>query len=166
MSVENKTFLFYDSSGGYSHLAESIAPDVGAVCYFSQWQSAFPRVRDALPGVGLDGVERVPDFFDALPRADVVVFCDVGHAGLQKWLVDQGVAVWGAGVGSRLEQDRELLKKVPVRVGVLVAVLRAVRVGVGTLQSPCTISQRAPATGPGVHDPQLPATGALQKFEH
>lgn len=126
MQTDKATVLFYDASGGYVHMAESIAPAVAKVLYHSHWANAFPKSRDALPGVGLDGVERVSDFFDALEHADVVVFPDVGNIGLQRWLVKQGYPVWGAGIGSLLEQDRWRLREVlkasglPVTEAVLV----------------------------------------------
>lgn len=95
--------LFYDTCGLFTHVAEAIAPDVGAVQYFSEWKQSS---RDALPGVGLDGVERVNDFFEVLPKADILVFPDVGRIGLQTYLKAQGYPVWGSGLGARLEQDR------------------------------------------------------------
>lgn len=115
------TFLFYDPSGGFSHICESIAPDVGKALYYSHWQNSFPRSRDALPGIGLDGVERVPDFFDALSQADVVVFPDCGNVGLQNYLRNQGIPIWGSGTGSKMEQDRWALKTVLRECGLPVA---------------------------------------------
>jgi hypothetical protein len=119
--LSRKTVLFHDLSGSFTHIAEAVVSQFGRTLYYSFYESALPSVRDYLPGVGLEGIERVTDFDDALERADLVVFTDVGRAGLQKRLREQGVAVWGAGLGSRLEQDRVALKTVLKECGLPVA---------------------------------------------
>src|SRR5215472_27797 len=60
--------------------------------------------------MGLDGVERVADFFDSLDRADLVVFTDVGQPGLQEYLRGHGMPVFGSGRAAVLERDRWVLK--------------------------------------------------------
>lgn len=104
-----RTVLVYDLSGSFTHIAEAMIGQA-EVLYFVPWQSGFPTVKDFLPGVGVPGIERVDDFFDALPRADFCVFPDVGMPGLQQYLRGQGIPVCGAAHGSAIEQDRYLLK--------------------------------------------------------
>lgn len=112
IDLTNKTILFYDLSAGYTHMAEAVVGEFKSVRYYSIWDEAFPSVRKYIPGTGLEGIERVFDFFDALEDADLVVFPDVGQAGLQEWLRRQGVAVFGSGSASQLERDRWFLKSV------------------------------------------------------
>ena len=110
MDVSRKTVLFWDASASYTHVAESVVGEFAAVLYFSPWEKGFSVSRDFLPGMGVAGVERVPDFFDALGRADLVVFSDVGMGGLQEFLRAQGMPVFGSGRASVLERDRWKLK--------------------------------------------------------
>lgn len=92
--------------------------DFARVLYYSVWDKSFPAVRDYIPGTGLDGVERVYDFFDCLDDADLIVFPDVGNAGLQEWLRKQGYPVFGSGAGGQLERDRWFLKSVCKKYGI------------------------------------------------
>jgi hypothetical protein len=110
MDVSRKTVLFWDASASYTHVAESVVEEFANVLYFVPWEKGFSVARDFIPGMGLDGVERVPDFFDALPRADLVVFSDVGQPGLQEYLRAQGMPVFGSARASVLERDRWVLK--------------------------------------------------------
>lgn len=107
--LSTKTALIYDLSADYTHIAEAIASDFANVLYFSTQHTGFRVPTDYMPGIGLEGVENVDHFFDALERADLVIFPDVGQMDLQEWLRRQGVPVWGAGYGSKLELDRWLL---------------------------------------------------------
>lgn len=117
LDTARKTVLFYDLSGFYTHLAEAVVGEFANVLYFSQWERAFSLSRDAMPGYGLEGIERVEDFFEATNRADLVVFPDVGMVGLQQQLRDQGMPVWGSGKGARLERDRWFLRTIVDQCG-------------------------------------------------
>lgn len=112
IDLSDKTVLFFDASGGFTHMAEAVAGDFGRVLYFSIWETAFPLSRNYLPGTGLDAIERVDDFFDALDQTDLVVFTDVGQGGLQEYLRRQGMPVFGSGAASLIERDRWFLKSV------------------------------------------------------
>jgi hypothetical protein len=116
--TSDKTAIIWDSSGDYTHIAEAIAPDFARVLYYSYWQTGFPDPKHFLPGIGLDGVERIDDFFDYVKEADIAIFPDVGNWGLQEFLRSQGLPVFGSGVGGKLEQDRILLKQTCERVGI------------------------------------------------
>jgi phosphoribosylamine-glycine ligase len=118
IDLSNKTVIVYDSSAGFTHMAEALVGDFGRVLYYSVWDKAFPAVRDYIPGTGLDGIERVYDFFDAIDGVDLVVFPDVGNSGLQEWLRKQGMPVFGSGAGAQLERDRWYLKSVCKRFGI------------------------------------------------
>jgi hypothetical protein len=127
VDTSHKTVLFYDLSGFYTHLADAVVGEFGKVLYFSQWERAFSLSRDAMPGYGIDGVERVEDFFEATHRADLVVFPDVGMVGLQEQLRQQGMPVWGSGKGARLERDRWFLRSIVNEVGLDTSVAMLIR---------------------------------------
>lgn len=120
-AVEDTTVLIWDQSAGFTHIARALVGQVRQVLYFSIWDLAFPRARDILPGVGIEGVERVPDFFEALPRADWCLFTDVGNGGLQEYLRQLGIPVCGSGRASELERDRWLLKVAAREAGLTVS---------------------------------------------
>ena len=111
MDVSRKTVLFWDASASYTHVAESVVDEFANVLYFVPWEKGFSVARDFIPGMGLDGIERVADFFDALDRADLVVFTDVGQPGLQHYLRQQGMPVFGSARAAVLERDRWKLKQ-------------------------------------------------------
>jgi hypothetical protein len=111
MDVSRKTVLFWDASAGYTHVAESVVGEFANVLYFVPWEKGFSVARDYIPGLGLDGIERVPDFFDSLDRTDLVVFTDVGQPGLQEYLRSHGMPVFGSGRAAVLERDRWKLKQ-------------------------------------------------------
>ena len=121
MDVSRKTCMFFDPSGDYVHLAEAVVPEFHQVKFFSIWEKAFSISKDFLPGIGLDGIERVKDFFDELDSTDLVVCPDVGNYGLQEWLRKQGMPVCGSGKAGVLEQDRALLKRECMKMGIDVA---------------------------------------------
>src|SRR5215469_5777407 len=110
MDVSRKTVLIWDASASYTHVAESVVGEFANVLYFVPWEKGFSVARDYIPGMGLDGVERVADFFDSLDRADLVVFTDVGQPGLQEYLRGHGMPVFGSGRAAVLERDRWVLK--------------------------------------------------------
>jgi len=111
MDVSRKTVLFWDASASYTHIAQSVVEEFANVLYFSPWERGFSISRDYIPGTGLDGVERVSDFFDSLDRADLVVFSDVGQSGLQEYLRGHGMPVFGSARAAVLERDRWTLKQ-------------------------------------------------------
>jgi hypothetical protein len=134
IDLSRKTVLFWDSQGSYLHIAESVVEDFAAVKYYVPWERGFPVTIDALPGVGVDGIERSLHFWDDLETADLVVFTDVGNNGLQEYLRSQGMPVFGSGAAGRIEQDRGLLKSVCKKVGIGVAEYLPIR-GVDNLRA-------------------------------
>jgi hypothetical protein len=112
LDLSSKTILIFDASAGFTHMAEAVVGQFNRVLYYSLWDQGFPTVKNFIPGTGLDDIERVEDFFDALDAADLVVFTDVGNAGLQEYLRRQGMPVFGSGYADKLERDRWYLKSV------------------------------------------------------
>lgn len=119
--LSRKTVLFADLGGDYVHVCESVVSDYGRVLYWVPWDAGFPVSRNLLPGIGLDGIERVTDIFDHLDDVDLFVFPDVGYGGMQEWLRREGHAVFGSGRAQRLERDRVFLREVCQRAGLDVA---------------------------------------------
>lgn len=110
IDLSRKTAMVYDLSGSFTHIAEAIVPDFGRTLYFSQWETGFSSLTDYLPGLGLDGIERIADPAEWFDKVDLAIFPDVGHDCLQEYLRQQGVAVWGSANAGRLERDRIFLK--------------------------------------------------------
>ena len=116
--LSRRSVLVFDSSASYTHIAQACVPDFANVYYYSIWEKAFPISNDLLPGIGVPGIERVSDFFEALDKTDLVIFTDVGNCGLQEYLRRQGMLVFGSGIGGRIEQDRWGLKETARGVGI------------------------------------------------
>lgn len=121
LDLSHKVVLVWDASGSYTHICESLVTDFARVLYHVPRDEGFPTSIHGLPGEGLDGIEVVADFFDALEVADLCIFTDVGMGGLQEWLRSNGMAVFGCGSGQRLERDRYFLKSVCKKVGIGIA---------------------------------------------
>ncbi len=103
--ASSRTILLYDHSS-FTSLAERLVRDFARVLYFSPWVSAFPRLADVAPGEGIEGVERVYDFWDAVDEADVIAFPDSYDGDIQDFLRRLGKNVWGSGGAAFLELDR------------------------------------------------------------
>lgn len=116
--LSRRTALVWDQGGDYSHVAEALAPDYGRLLYFVPWESAFSTHSGLMPGIGLENIERCTDFFAHLDEADLCIFCDVGQYNLQEYLRQQGMPVFGCGVGGKYETDRALLKQMCREMGI------------------------------------------------
>lgn len=116
MSLSNKVALVADN-GLFCSFAQTLAREYGRVLYWTPWWSAFPKSNDRLIGSGLDGIERVNEFFDVVDQADIVIFPDVYMGDLQTWLESKGKRVWGGRYGEELELDRWGLKRFLKKVG-------------------------------------------------
>jgi hypothetical protein len=114
--LKSKTVLIYDHNS-YTWLAERLTRDFSRVLYFSPWQSAFPRRMDGAPGDGLDGVEKVWNFWDVVDEVDLFVFPDCTDADLQDYLRSKGHRVWGSAGGQVLETDRPACRDLQVSLG-------------------------------------------------
>lgn len=127
MNLGEKTFLFYDAQGSYVHMAQAVVGQVKQVKYFCPWQKAFSVPMDMMPGIGLEGIDRVVDFWDELDGVDLVVFTDVGNGGMQEYIRGQGIPVFGSGSAGEIEMNRAKLKSVCQQSGIDVADYMPVR---------------------------------------
>ena len=106
--LTTKTFLVKDN-GFFLPFARRLAETGARVLFQPTWEKAYPTLNDGVLGDGFPkgDIETCLDFWPLKGKIDCFVFPDLGHMGLQRELRDQGFAVWGAGTGMRLEQDRE-----------------------------------------------------------
>jgi hypothetical protein len=115
-----KSVLVYDF-GTYVSMAERLAKDFGKVRYFSPWQADFPQRKMASIGSGLEGVERVNNFWDYIEDSDCFIFPDICCGDIQVHLESLGKRIWGSRKGEELEMDRvgvkELMKGLKLPVG-------------------------------------------------
>lgn len=104
--LKSKSCLIYDN-GLFVELAPRLARDFGKVWYAMPWKNAYPRAAPAIVGDGLEGVERVLNFWEYVPQADIVMFPDIYDADMQKVVADTfGKPVWGSRGAEALELDR------------------------------------------------------------
>jgi len=115
--LDGKRVLIFDH-GLFVYFAQQLVRFGANVAYFTPWSSAFPHPADVAVGEGLEGIERVYDFFDEVDAADVIVFPDVGDGDLQDMLRKAGKRVWGSGGSQWLELDRMASRKRMAEVGI------------------------------------------------
>ena len=110
----DKCVLLYDY-GLFSSWALKLKEFFGRVLIYVPFKSGFPKSQQYAIGTGLEGVERIIDFWDYVPETDLFVFPDIYDGDLQEHLRSMGYPVWGAGKGEELEiyrwQTKMLLKK-------------------------------------------------------
>lgn len=117
MQTNKLTALVVDN-GLFVGFALRIAPAFKELLYWSPWQSAFPKSNQLLPGDGFDEMTRVKHLFDAIEKADLIIFPDVYYGDLQEKLVRDGKLVWGSRRGEILELNRMRSKKILQEHGV------------------------------------------------
>lgn len=105
MSLKDKTVLVF-SDGMDMFMAERLTRDFSRVMLHTPWSSDYPRSQDDRIGEGIEGVERVSDFWKVLDEVDLFCFFGLYHGGLQEHLEDLGKRVWGSRCGDALERDR------------------------------------------------------------
>jgi hypothetical protein len=112
--LSDKT-IFIRDYGLFASWAQKFTQYFGRVLYYCPFKSAFPRSQQYVIGTGLDGVERVTNFWDHVDEADIFFFPDVYDGDLQVALRERGKPVWGSAKGEELElmrwQTKLFLKK-------------------------------------------------------
>ena len=103
--LSDKTIIVYDY-GLFATWAQKLAESFGRVLYFCPFKSAFPRTQQFVIGTGLEGVERITNFWDHVHEADCFFFPDVYDGDLQLHLRNIGYPVWGSAKGEELELMR------------------------------------------------------------
>ena len=109
VSLQNKSCLIYDF-GLFVELAITLSKSFGKVYYFCPWASAFPSTNIYSVGIGIDGVEKVDNFWDYIDEVDLFIFPDVYMGDLQVYLESIGKRVFGSRRGEEMELDRVAMK--------------------------------------------------------
>jgi len=104
-NLKNKSVLVIDD-GMFIEFAIRLSRDFGAVYYWSNWKSEYPKSKDDRIGYGVPGIERVSEVYDYIDEVDLIVFTSIYHGDWQQWLREKGYRVWGSGRGDVLERDR------------------------------------------------------------
>jgi hypothetical protein len=116
MSMRDKTCLVYDF-GLFTEAAVRLARDLKKVYYFVPWASAFPKSNSAMIGEGLDGLERVLDFWDYVDKVDFIFIPDTHCGDIVEFLKKKGYKVAGVGKAEKLELDRWYGRQEQKRLG-------------------------------------------------
>jgi phosphoribosylamine-glycine ligase len=126
VNLKDKTALIYDY-GLFTELARTLSKKFKKVYYFVPWQSAFPKSNQRVVGTGIDGVERIQDFFDYVDKADIIVFPDVHNGDLQVFLEKMGKNVWGSRKGEEMELFRDSMKEHMKKLGLYTTPYKVVK---------------------------------------
>src|SRR5512137_1964280 len=108
--------LIYDN-GLFVSWAERLTEYFDRVLYYNPCKNAFPKSNSRLVGTGIEGVEKVTDFWDVVDDVDLFIFPDVYDGDLQNELRRQGKRVWGSGKGEEIELHRWETKQLLARMG-------------------------------------------------
>lgn len=92
--------------GQFIEVARALGRQVAKCYYWSPADRSLPMIQEAVIGDGFDEIERVKSVWDVASRCDFFVFPDIGMCGLQRELISQGEAVWGARESDSLESNR------------------------------------------------------------
>lgn len=132
-NLKDKKVLCWDY-GLFPELCSRLARDVAKVWYFVPWGDAFPRANKALIGEGIEGLERVLNFFDYIDKADFLYFPDTHCGDLVEFLKAKGYSVTGVGKAEELELDRWKGRQTQKEVGLPTQTTRRVK-GLDALKS-------------------------------
>jgi len=115
--LEQSTVLIYDTGLSLEH-AVKLASKVKRCLYFTPWVEAFPKFESFAPGVGMEGINKVLNYFAHIEEADWFMFPDVGAGDLCAYLKrTTNKPVYGAGKGEILEANREVARQWQRRLG-------------------------------------------------
>ena len=116
MDLKNKHALVYDL-GLFTENALRLARDFASVKYFCPWQEAFAEPFKQKIGEGLEGMERIVTFWDALDEADLVFIPDTSCSDITEFLKSHDYPVAGAGAAEKIELDRWYGRSVQAKNG-------------------------------------------------
>lgn len=100
--------LVYDY-GLHTEIAVRLARDFGWVGYYTHWEDAFAKSKMRRVGEGLEGIEKVKDFWMEMRKGgiDFVYVPDSLCAGIVEYIRNvDGTPVAGPGLAEQFEQDR------------------------------------------------------------
>lgn len=126
VNLAEKTVMVHDY-GLFVETAKTLSKAFKKVYYYCPWKSGFPRANQYVIGMGIEGIERIFNFWDYVDKVDLFVFPDVYDGDLQKHLVSLGKNVWGGRKGEEMELYREKMKKYMESIGLYVTPFTVVK---------------------------------------
>jgi predicted RNase H-like HicB family nuclease len=119
VNLKDKVAIVYDN-GLFIEIAKTLAKSFKKVYYYMPWKNGFPKSNQYIVGQGIEGIERIHDFWKYKDKADIIIFPDIYDGDLQLELVKQGKLVWGGRMGEEMELYREKMKRYMKSVGLFV----------------------------------------------
>ena len=118
-NLKDKIAIVYDN-GLFVEIAKTLAKSFKKVYYYMPWKNGFPKSNQYIVGEGIEGIERIQNFWDYKDKADIIIFPDIYDGDLQLELIKQGKLVWGGRKGEDMELYRDRMKKYMKSVGLYV----------------------------------------------
>lgn len=119
VNLKDKVALVYDN-GLFVEIAKTLSKSFKKVYYYMPWKNGFPKSNQYVVGEGIEGIERIHDFWDYVNKADIIIFPDIYDGDLQAELVKQNKLVWGSRRGEEMELYRDRMKRHMEKVGLYV----------------------------------------------
>jgi phosphoribosylamine-glycine ligase len=119
VNLKDKIAIVYDN-GLFIEIAKTLSKSFKKVYYYMPWKNGFPKSNQYIVGEGIEGVERIHDFWKYKDKADIIIFPDIYDGDLQLELVKQGKLVWGGRMGEEMELYRDRMKRHMKSVGLYV----------------------------------------------
>lgn len=116
VDLKEKVALVYDN-GLFVEIAKTLSKSFKKVYYYMPWKNGFPKSNQYVVGEGIEGIERIYDFWDYKDKVDVFIFPDIYDGDLQLELVRQGKNVWGGRKGEDMELYRDKMKRYMKSIG-------------------------------------------------
>lgn len=116
LDFSGKTVCVIDN-GLFAEFAATLAQSFGRVYLYIPWENAYPKSNQLLIGTGLEGVQKLDEFWSHLDEIDLFVFPDIYFGSLQNHLRSIGKRVWGSAMGEELELFRVFSKGVTADQG-------------------------------------------------
>lgn len=133
VDLSSKVAICVDN-GLFIEIARQLAKSFKKVYYYMPWKNGFPKSNQYVVGEGIEGVERIYDFWDYKDKADIFIFPDIYDADMQLELLRQGKLVWGSRKGENMELYREQMKEYMKSKGLYVSPYKVVK-GLDNLRS-------------------------------
>lgn len=118
-NLKEKIALVYDN-GLFIEIAKTLSKSFKKVYYYMPWKNSFPKSNQYIVGEGIEGVERIYNFWDYKDKVDIFIFPDIYDGDLQLELQRQGKLVWGGRKGEDMELYRDRMKKYMKSIGLYV----------------------------------------------
>lgn len=121
LELSKKSVMIYDY-GNFFPVAKVFAKFFGTVYYYAPYViNGFPEHAPIDIGRNVPNIIRIKEWGNVVPNVDMVFFCDCHEPEQQMFFQDMGLRVFGSRHGSELENDRELLKQILIRLGLPVS---------------------------------------------